>query len=144
MPLHHDNAIHGLAHVIAAFERYEPEVSTVRLPAAFIDRAVADPRLRERLKDPASAHAALRDLAAIDAGAAATIEPILGLTFSPTIVRAGGEAVNVMLSHAEVSVDWCLLPGKSAEDIRRRAHPRSSGSCEQRIGRWAGVEARSA
>ena len=119
VPLHHDNAIHGLAHVIAAFARYEPEVSTAHLPAAFIDRVVIDPRLRARLKDPASAHAALRDLAAVDAGAAATIEPVLGLTFSPTIVRAGGEAVNVIPSHAEVTVDCRLLPGQSAEDIHR-------------------------
>jgi acetylornithine deacetylase/succinyl-diaminopimelate desuccinylase-like protein len=119
VPLHHDNAIQGLAHVIAAFERYEPEVSTTHLPAAFIDLVVADPRLRARLKDPSSAHEALRDLAAVDAGAAAAIEPILGLTFSPTIVRAGGDAVNVIPSHAEVTVDCRLLPGQSVDDIRR-------------------------
>jgi acetylornithine deacetylase/succinyl-diaminopimelate desuccinylase-like protein len=119
VPLHRDNAIRGLAHVIAAFGRYEPEVSTLRLPAAFIDRVVADPRLRKRLKDPATVHAALRDLAAVDAGTAATIEPVLGLTFSPTIVRAGGAAVNVIPSHAEVTVDCRLLPGQSTEDIRR-------------------------
>lgn len=119
VPLHHDNAIHGLAHVIEAFERYEPEVSIARLPVAFIDRVVADPHLRERLKDPTSAHAALRDLAAVDVAAAATIEPILGLTFSATIVHAGGAAVNVIPSHAYVTVDCRLLPGQSAEDIRR-------------------------
>jgi len=119
VPLHRDNAIHGLAQVIAAFARYEPQVSTTHVPAAFIDRVVADPRLRVRLKDPASAHAALRDLAAVDAAAAATIEPVLGLTFSPTIVRAGGDAVNVIPSHAEVTVDCRLLPGQSADDIRR-------------------------
>jgi acetylornithine deacetylase/succinyl-diaminopimelate desuccinylase-like protein len=119
VPLHRDNAIHGLAHVIGAFERYEPEVSTARLPAAFIDRAVADPGLRERLKDPVSARAALRDLAAVDAAVAATIEPVLGLTFSPTIVRAGGAAVNVIPSRAQVTVDCRLLPEQTADDIRR-------------------------
>ena len=119
VPLHHDNAVQGLAHVIAAFERYEPEVLTDRLPVAFIDRVVTDPHLRERLKDPAAAHAALRELAAGDAAAAATIEPLLGLTFSPTIVRAGGEAVNVIPSHAEVTVDCRLLPGQTEDDVRR-------------------------
>jgi acetylornithine deacetylase/succinyl-diaminopimelate desuccinylase-like protein len=119
VPLHRDNAVHGLAQVIAAFARYEPEVLTTHLPAAFIDQVVADPRLRARLKDPAAAHAALRELAAVAAGAAATIEPILGLTFSSTIVRAGSDAVNVIPSRAEVTVDCRLLPGQSADDIRR-------------------------
>jgi acetylornithine deacetylase/succinyl-diaminopimelate desuccinylase-like protein len=122
MPLHRDNAVLGLARVVAALERYDPEVASDRLPVAFIDRAVADAGLRERLNDPATVHAALRELAAVDAAgaaAAATIEPLLGLTFSPTIVRAGGSAVNVIPSHAEVTVDCRLLPGQTAEDIRR-------------------------
>lgn len=119
VPLHHDNAVHGLAHVIAALERYEPAVSRDRLPADFIDRAVADPSLRARLKDPASVHAALRDLAAVDGAAAATIEPMLGLTLAATIVRSGGDAVNVIPSRAEVTVDCRLLPGQTADDIRR-------------------------
>jgi acetylornithine deacetylase/succinyl-diaminopimelate desuccinylase-like protein len=119
VPLHHGNAVHGLAHVIAALERYEPEVSRDRLPAAFIERAVADPGLRARLKDPASVHAALRDLAATDEAAAATIEPMLGLTFAPTIVRSDGDAVNVIPSRASVTVDCRLLPGQTADDIRR-------------------------
>lgn len=119
VPLHRDNAVQGLAQVIAALARYEPMVSTDRLPVSFIDRAVADPRLRARLKDPAAVHAALRDLALVNGAAAATIEPLLGLTFSPTIVHAGGDAVNVIPSHAEVTVDCRLLPGQTADDIRR-------------------------
>jgi acetylornithine deacetylase/succinyl-diaminopimelate desuccinylase-like protein len=119
VPLHHGNAISGLAHVIAAFESYEPEVVTESLPAAFIDHVVNDAQLRARLKDPAFVHAALRELAGLDAAAAAAIEPILGLTFSPTIVRAGSDAVNVIPSHAEVTVDCRHLPGQTAEDLRR-------------------------
>ena len=119
VPLHHHNAVLGLARVISALEQYEPEVSTHRLPGAVIDRIVPDPRSRERLKDPATAHAAVRELAAVDPGAAAVIEPLLGLTFSSTIVRAGGEAVNVIPSRAAVTVDCRLLPGQTTEDIRR-------------------------
>ena len=118
VPLHEDSAIHGLAHVISALERYEPELATDRLPAPFISLAVADPDLRERLKDLASTRAALRDLAAVDGAAASIIEPVLGLTFSPTIVRAGSDAVNVIPSRAEVTVDCRLMPGQSADDIR--------------------------
>lgn len=119
MPLHHDNAMYGLAYVIQAFEHYEPEVSPARLPTAFIDRAITDPHLRERLRDPTSARAALRDLAAVDAACAATIEPILGLTFCVTVARAGGAAVNVIPSSAEVTIDCRLLPGQSTDDMRR-------------------------
>ena len=119
VPLHSDNALAGLAQIITAIQRYEPEVSTTRIPVEFIDRIVADGALRAHLKDPARVHAALRDLAAIDAGAAATIEPVLGLTFSPTVVRAGGEAVNVIPSQAQVVIDCRFLPGQSADDIRR-------------------------
>ena len=119
VPRHRENAILGLARIIAAFEEYDPDVSSARLPADFIDRVVADRALRGRLKDPATVRAALRQLMAIDAAAAASIEPLLGLTFSPTIVRAGSDAVNVIPSHAEVTVDCRLLPGQSAEDIRR-------------------------
>ena len=119
VPMHRHNAVHGLAHVLAALERYEPEVSRESIPVAFIDRGVADPSLRKRLKDAASVHAALRDLAAFDSAAAATIEPVLGLTFAATIVRSGGDAVNVIPSQAQVTVDCRLLPGQTADDIRR-------------------------
>jgi acetylornithine deacetylase/succinyl-diaminopimelate desuccinylase-like protein len=119
VPLHRQNAVLGLSRVISALEQYEPEVSTDRLPGAFIDRVVADPRSRERLKDPSTAHAAVRELVAVDPGAAAVIEPLLGLTFSSNIVRAGGEAVNVIPSRAAVTVDCRLLPGQTTDDIRR-------------------------
>jgi acetylornithine deacetylase/succinyl-diaminopimelate desuccinylase-like protein len=119
VPLHRQSAIRGLADVIEALARYEPEVSAARLPADFIDRAVPDPGLRDRLKDPGSVHAALRDLADADGAVAAAIEPSLGLTFSPTIVRAGSDAVNVIPSHAEVTVDCRLMPGQTQDDIRR-------------------------
>jgi acetylornithine deacetylase/succinyl-diaminopimelate desuccinylase-like protein len=119
VPLHQENAVLGLARVIVALDRYHPEVSTDRLPGAVIDRVVADPRSRERLKDPATAHAAVRELAAADPGTAALIEPLLGLTFASTIVGAGGEAVNVIPSRAAVTVDCRLLPGQTVEDIRR-------------------------
>jgi acetylornithine deacetylase/succinyl-diaminopimelate desuccinylase-like protein len=119
VPLHHDSAMQGLAQILIALERYEPEVLTAQIPAAFIDNAVADRRLRIRLKDPATARAAVRELAAYDIPTAEVIEPLLGLTFSPTIVRAGGDAVNVIPSHAEVIVDCRILPGQSKDDIRR-------------------------
>ncbi len=92
VPLHRDSAILGLAHVIAALERYGPEVR--RPPPGRLHRSGRrrPASCASASKTPPPPRAALRDLAAVDAGAAAaaTIEPLLGLTFSPTIVRAGG------------------------------------------------------
>lgn len=118
VPVRRDNALGGLAEVIAALQAYRPEVRPDYLPVEFIERAVADPSLRARLSDPAAAQEAVRDLAAVDPATAAVVEPLLGLTFSPTVVRAG-DAVNVVPSSAELIVDCRVLPGQTQDDVRR-------------------------
>ncbi|MFA4966436.1 MAG: M20/M25/M40 family metallo-hydrolase [Thermoleophilia bacterium] len=119
MPQHGRSVACALARIVTAIEEYEPEVLPSHVPAAFIDRVVADPGLRGRLKDPATARSAVMELAALDHDLARNIEPLLGLTFATTNVRAGDAAVNVIPSHAEVIVDCRLLPGQSEEDLRR-------------------------
>jgi acetylornithine deacetylase/succinyl-diaminopimelate desuccinylase-like protein len=119
VPMRRDNAVGGLARVIDALGRYHPEVHGAHVPLEFIDRAVASPGLRARLRDPVTAQAAVRELALRDRAAAALIEPALGLTLSPTLVRAGEDAVNVIPSAAEVVVDCRVLPGQSIEDVQR-------------------------
>lgn len=116
-PLHEDQALQRLAAVIQAVQAYQPRVHEESLPVAFIEQAVGDADLRRRLTDPGTAQAAVRELARTDPGTAAVIEPLLGLTFSPTGARAG-EAVNVIPSVAELVVDCRTLPGQTLDDVR--------------------------
>jgi acetylornithine deacetylase/succinyl-diaminopimelate desuccinylase-like protein len=119
VPLHNLNAVERLARVITALADHDPAVIVSPFTAEFIDRLVADPGLRRRLKDPTRARAAARDLHRIDAEAAYEIEPLLGMTFSPTILSGDGGAVNVIPSHASVDIDCRILPGQTGDDVRR-------------------------
>ena len=69
----------------------------------------------------------MRELHAVDAELAYLIEPLLGVTFSPTIARAGGEAVNVIPSHAPIDIDCRMLPGQNGDDVRREVERALAG-----------------
>lgn len=118
IPLHERNAVELLARVICALADHELPVIVTPFSAAYIDRLVADQGLRALLKEPATARAGLAELHAVDAELAYLIEPLLGITFSPTIARAGGTAVNVIPSHAQIDIDCRMLPGQTADDVR--------------------------
>jgi len=119
VPLHDLNPNERLARVITALADHEAAVAVAPFTARYIDRLVSDPGLRERLKDPSLARPAVRELHRLDPEAAYLIEPLLGLTFSPTILRGGGEALNVIPSHASVDIDCRMLPGQGPDDVRR-------------------------
>lgn len=121
-----DTALERLAEAVRAVQAYRPEVHEEFLPADFIRHAVEDEALRSRLADPATAQAAVRELAHTDPGAAAVIEPLLGLTFSPTMVSAG-DAVNVIPSTAELVVDCRTLPGQTLDDVHRELEQALAG-----------------
>jgi acetylornithine deacetylase/succinyl-diaminopimelate desuccinylase-like protein len=127
VPLRHDNVVQGLAAVIESLAVYEPQVHQDFLPHAFIGAAVKDPALRRRLADPASAEAAVRELAFYDPAAAAVIEPLLGMTLVVTRAATSGDAVNVVPSRAEVSIDCRVLPGQTPDDVRREINKALSG-----------------
>ena len=117
IPLHERNAVELLGRVICALADHDLPVIVSPFSAAYIDRLITDPGVRTRLEDPATARAAVRDLHRTDAELAHLIEPLLGITFSPTIARAGGTAVNVIPSHAQVDVDCRMLPEQTREDV---------------------------
>jgi len=119
VPLHDLNAVERLGRVIAALADHEPAATIDPVTAVYIDRLVTDTDLAARLKDPARARAGVRDLRARDPEAAYEIEPLIGMTFSPTILHGGGEAVNVIPSHAAVDVDCRILPSHTPDDVRR-------------------------
>jgi acetylornithine deacetylase/succinyl-diaminopimelate desuccinylase-like protein len=77
------------------------------------------PLLRALGLDPADPEGSLRGLERDDPQLAALLEPLLGVTFSPTIMRAG-EKINVIPSHAELQVD-CRVPPELGEEHVREA-----------------------
>ena len=107
-----DNALVKLAPVIEALGRaghgqlsLEPEVSAT-LAALGVDTS-------------AGADAALAELEKVDPRLAIMLEPLMGVTFSPTMVHAS-QKVNVIPGHASVKVD-CRVPPGFGEDVVREA-----------------------
>ena len=127
VPLHDKNAVEKLARVITALADHEPETIVGPLTAAYIDLLIPEEAVRRRLKDPATARAAIADMHAADDPLAYAVEPLLGLTFSPTVVRAGGGAVNVIPSHAEADIDCRILPEQRPQDVEREVRRALAG-----------------
>jgi acetylornithine deacetylase/succinyl-diaminopimelate desuccinylase-like protein len=63
------------------------------------------------------AGAALAELERIDPRLAVMLEPLMGVTFSPTMVRAS-EKVNVIPAAAHLKVDCRVPPGEDEESVR--------------------------
>jgi acetylornithine deacetylase/succinyl-diaminopimelate desuccinylase-like protein len=78
---------------------------------------VDSPALRERLRDPGTARAALHDLARRDVLLADMIEPLYGFAFSPTIINSNSVAVNVFPTRVELSVDCRMIAGHDEQEV---------------------------
>jgi acetylornithine deacetylase/succinyl-diaminopimelate desuccinylase-like protein len=97
MPGIADNALVKAARLIERISAYEPPREVQQEVAAFL-RAVD------------------ADLETLPAEAAELVEPLLGPTFSPTMITASGKR-NVIPALCEVTVDCRLLPGTTPADI---------------------------
>ena len=111
------SAVIDLARAVVALGLCDPPAIVSPLTARFVDAVVTDADLRARLKDPQTARAAGAELRLLDAEVAALVEPLLGATFTPTMLDAG-KAVNVIPTHAEACVDCRILPEMTAADAR--------------------------
>jgi acetylornithine deacetylase/succinyl-diaminopimelate desuccinylase-like protein len=65
--------------------------------------------------------AALARVEATDPRIAVMLEPLLGITFAPTMVAAS-EKINVIPAEAAARVDCRVPPGLGEHDVRRRIH----------------------
>jgi acetylornithine deacetylase/succinyl-diaminopimelate desuccinylase-like protein len=119
VPLHERNAVELLGRAITLLAEHDLPVDITPLLARYVDALVGDGDLGRRLKDPARARAAVRTMLRAGDERGHLIEPLLGITFSPTIARAGGEAVNVIPSRAELRVDCRILPGHKPDEVER-------------------------
>jgi acetylornithine deacetylase/succinyl-diaminopimelate desuccinylase-like protein len=77
------------------------------------------------------ADAALAELERRDPRLAVMLEPLMGVTFSPTMIRAS-EKVNVIPAHAHLKVD-CRVPPGEGEDVVRAAVADIVGDSDWRL-----------
>lgn len=138
VPLLAGNAVAEMAAAITALVAYQPRLHFDFVPGELIERVVGDARLRARLLDSRAARSALAELRAVDAAVAQLIAPLYSLTLAPTIVRAGGEAVNVFPACAEVSVDCRILANQDEADVRAEVEAALEGRHDWEF-EWLGV-----
>ncbi len=104
-----DNALLKMAPILERLGGAQPSWSPTDLGRAFLRGLGEDP------DDPA---AALRNVGARDPRLAVLVEPVLGVTLTPTRISAS-EKINVIPSRATLGVDCRVPPGLGAADARR-------------------------
>ncbi len=109
MPKIADNALLKMGPVLECLAARQPAYTLTAEPAAFLRGIGEDP------EDPAGAVA---NLLAADPRLASMFEPMLGVTFAPTRIRAS-EKINVIPSRAEVKVDCRVPPGLGEAEVLR-------------------------
>jgi acetylornithine deacetylase/succinyl-diaminopimelate desuccinylase-like protein len=110
LPRMGDNALLKLAPVLAKLGEAGVAYDIGAVPAALLKGLGHDP------DDPAGAVA---QVAEADPALVALIEPLLGVTLTPTMAHAS-DKINVIPSRAEVSVDCRVPPGLGKERVEQR------------------------
>jgi len=105
-----DNALAKLAPIVQAFSDGRPELEHSPEPDAL---------MAELGVDHDDLDAALAEVQRRDPRVAILLEPTLGVTFAPTMIRAS-EKINVIPARAELKVDCRVPPGLGEEHARRR------------------------
>jgi len=109
MPGMGENALLKMGPVLESLAARQPTYRLTDEPLAFLRGIGEDPA------DPAAAVARLRE---DDPRLAVMFEPMLGVTFTPTRIRAS-EKVNVIPSAAELKVDCRVPPGLGRDEVMR-------------------------
>lgn len=104
-----DNALLKMAPILERLGGAQPSWSPTDLGGAF---------LRGLGEDPGDPAAALRNVAAGDPRLAMLVEPVLGVTLTPTRISAS-EKINVIPSRATLGVDCRVPPGLGEAEARR-------------------------
>jgi acetylornithine deacetylase/succinyl-diaminopimelate desuccinylase-like protein len=120
MPRIGDNALLKLAPLLQAMADRQPEYDLTDGPRAFLEGVGVGPVNG----DP---RAALERLNAKDPSLGVLVEPMLGVTLSPTKVHAS-DKINVIPSEATIEVDCRVPPGLGEEVARRRIDEVLGGS----------------
>jgi acetylornithine deacetylase/succinyl-diaminopimelate desuccinylase-like protein len=110
MPKTGDNALLKLGPVLQSLAAAGPSFELTETASALITRLGGDP------SDPAQA---LEQIAAADPALPIILEPMLGVTLTPTMAHAS-DKINVIPSRAQIKVDCRVPPGLGEEAARRR------------------------
>ena len=110
LPRTGDNALLKLAPVLAKLADQPESYEVTDGPAALL-RGIGE--------DPADPGAAMARLGAIEPRLRTLIEPMFGVTLTPTMASASGK-INVIPSRAQVRVDCRVPPGLGEDAARRR------------------------
>jgi acetylornithine deacetylase/succinyl-diaminopimelate desuccinylase-like protein len=109
MPGMGDNALLKMAPVLERLGARQPAYELTDEPRALL-RGIGE--------DPDEAVASIARLRAADEMLATMFEPMLGVTFTPTRIKAS-EKINVIPSRAELKVDCRVPPGLGEQEVRR-------------------------
>ena len=110
LPRTGDNALLKLGPVLQRLADPPASFQLTEAPTALLEGLGEDPT------DPALA---LERIAASDPGLVTLVEPMLGVTLTPTMARAS-EKINVIPSRAQLKVDCRVPPGLGEAAARRR------------------------
>jgi acetylornithine deacetylase/succinyl-diaminopimelate desuccinylase-like protein len=110
LPRTGDNALLKLAPLLTALAERQPLYDVVEGPAALLSGLGEDPA------DPAAAVARIGEA---EPALLTLLEPMLGVTFTPTMAHAS-DKINVIPSRAWLKVDCRVPPGLGEEVVRRR------------------------
>jgi acetylornithine deacetylase/succinyl-diaminopimelate desuccinylase-like protein len=108
MPSMGDNALLKMAPLLERFAARQPSYQATPEARAFLSGLGEDP------DDP---RGALEHIRAADPRLAVMFEPLMGVSFTPTRIRAS-EKINVIPSRAELRVDCRVPPGLGEREVR--------------------------
>ncbi len=110
LPKTGENALLKLGPALELIGRAQPSFELTEAPAALLRGLGLDP------DDPSGA---LHRITAVDAGLLVQVEPMLGVTLTPTMAHAS-DKINVIPSRAWLKVDCRVPPGLGEDAVWRR------------------------